>query len=426
MSMHVVLLGAAFPGRPEAGVDRVHVRRACALAARAPVLVVVPTPWALRAVRGPAGRWARYAATPRRAEIDGVHLLYPRYLQVPGMGPWAGVAMALGAAATIRRLRSQRRCDVLFAQAVLPDGLAAVLLGRWLSIPVACLGRGTDVHGLEHAPAPTRWLASWTLRRSATVGVVAQVLARTLARVAGAVPCTVLPGGVDLEHFAPGSARDARRALGLEEEGRLILYVGRLAEGKGLDTLLDAFHALRTAVPNAVLALVGSGPLHARLARCVLTSGLARSVRLAGEAPHEVIPQWMRAADVVVLPSEAEGFPNVVREALACGRPVVATSVGDVPRVLTPDAGRLVPPRDPVALTVAIADVLAQSWDADRIRAHVSGMTWEDNADATAGFLAAAVEAARAGDCQRDSAPTAPAAAAANARRIAAPEAPAR
>ena len=84
--MHVVLLGCSFPERPEAGVDRVHVRRARALAGRAAVTVVVPTPWAPRGVGGPDGRWARHRATPHHAEIDGIRLLFPRYLQVPGMG----------------------------------------------------------------------------------------------------------------------------------------------------------------------------------------------------------------------------------------------------------------------------------------------------------------------------------------------------
>ena len=392
--MHVVILGSAFPDRAEAGVDQVHVRRALALAARVPVAVVVPTPWAPPALAGPGGRWARYAATPQCREIDGARLLFPRYLQVPGMGPWAGVAMAFGALTAVGPLQREGRCDVLFAQAVLPDGLAAVLLGRRLGVPVACLGRGTDVHGLARASSTTRRLADWTLRRAAAVGVVAEALAHTLARMGGGAPCTVLPGGVDLEHFVPGSTRAARRALGVDQGARLILYVGRLVDGKGLDTLLAAFRSLRAAVPDALLALVGSGPLRARLERRVLADGMARSVRLAGEVSHQAIPQWMQAADVVVLPSMAEGMPNVVREALACGRPVVATPVGDVPRVLSADSGRLVPPADPSALANAIVEVLVRHWDTARIRAHVSDMTWERNAEATVRFLAAAVEAA--------------------------------
>jgi glycosyltransferase involved in cell wall biosynthesis len=392
--MHVVLLGSAFPAHPEAGVDRVHVRRAFALATRVPVVVVVPTPWAPPALAGPGGRWGRYAATPRRADIDGIRLLFPRYPQVPGMGPWAGVAMALGALTAVARLRRAGRCDVLFAQAVLPDGLAAVLLGRSLGVPVACLGRGTDVHGLAAASATTRWLAGWTVRRASAVGAVADALARTLARMAGGAPCAVLPSGVDLELFVPGSRRDARRVLRLDHEPRVILYVGRLAAGKGLDTLLEAFSVLRAAVPSASLALVGSGPLQARLERRVLADGLARSVRLVGEVPHQAIPCWMQAADVVVLPSEAEGMPNVVREALACGRPVVATPVGDVPHVLSADAGRLVPAADPAALADALTSVLARRWDPAAIRGHVSSMTWERNAEVTARFLASAMEAA--------------------------------
>ena len=102
----------------------------------------------------------------------------------------------------------------------------------------------------------------------------------------------------------------------------------------------------------------------------------------------------MQAADVVVLPSEAEGMPNVVREALACGRPVVATPVGDVPRVVSADAGVLVPPGNPAALADALATVLARRWDPAGLRALVSDMTWERNAEATARFLAAAMEAA--------------------------------
>src|SRR5262249_61356983 len=181
--------------------------------------------------------------------------------------------------------------------------------------------------------------------------------------MAAPAPCTVLASGVDLEQFTPGSARDARRALRVDQKARLILYVGRFAEGKGLDTLLEAFRTLRTVVPDASLALVGSGPLQAWLERRILADGIARSVRMAGEVPHHVVPQWMRAADVVVLPSQAEGLPNVARAAPACGCPVVATPVGDLPDLVHPDVGRLVPPGNPDTLADAIVDVLGRRWD---------------------------------------------------------------
>jgi teichuronic acid biosynthesis glycosyltransferase TuaC len=407
-SMHVVIIGSAFPRHPEAGVDRVNVRRVRALAARAPVVAVVPTPWVPPGLRARDERWGGYATTPRHVEIDGVQLFYPRYVQVPGMGPWAGVTMAVGTAGIIRRLRRAGRCDLLLAQDILPEGLAAVLLGRWIGVPAACLGRGTDVHGLTHAPSTTRGIVRWTLGRMAAIGVVAAALGETLNRVAGTAACTLLEDGIDLEHFAPGSARHARRALGIDEDTRVVLYAGRLVEGKGLDTLLDAFGLLRATVPNAMLALVGSGRLQTALECRAVAQGQGAAVRVVGEVAHRRIAEWMRAAEVVVLPSEAEGFPNVVREALACGRPVVATPVGDVPRVLTADAGRLVPPRDPAALAHAIADVLARRWDAATIRAHVSDMTWERSAETTARFLTAALSAASAANRRRSVAPEAP------------------
>ena len=84
----------------------------------------------------------------------------------------------------------------------------------------------------------------------------------------------------------------------------------------------------------------------------------------------EDVAIWMAAADLVTLPSYMEGCPNVVLEALASGRPVVATNVGGIPEIMSDECGCLVPPRDPVELTRALASVLDKTWDAKTISAY--------------------------------------------------------
>jgi glycosyltransferase involved in cell wall biosynthesis len=86
---------------------------------------------------------------------------------------------------------------------------------------------------------------------------------------------------------------------------------------------------------------------------------------------------WMAASNIVTLPSYMEGLPNVVLEALSCGRPVVATNVGGIPEILNDECGRLVPPRDARALAQALASVLDKGWNANAIAAR-GRRSWED------------------------------------------------
>ena len=86
---------------------------------------------------------------------------------------------------------------------------------------------------------------------------------------------------------------------------------------------------------------------------------------------------WMAAADLVTLPSYMEGCPNVILEALACGRPVVATNVGGIPEIMSDECGKLVPPRDSAQLANALASVLDRTWDASALSAHW-GRSWKD------------------------------------------------
>jgi glycosyltransferase involved in cell wall biosynthesis len=157
-----------------------------------------------------------------------------------------------------------------------------------------------------------------------------------------------------------GDRAAARQALGIAADAELVLYVGRLVAEKGLRELFAAIRQLAAQRPRLQLALVGSGPMQAELGALAAAAG---NVRLAGSLAPGAVAQWMLAADLVTLPSYSEGHPNVLVEALACGRPVVATDVGGIPEVVDASNGVLVHPREHMDLARGLDQALTRCWD---------------------------------------------------------------
>ncbi|HEX2438402.1 MAG TPA: glycosyltransferase [Methylomirabilota bacterium] len=190
----------------------------------------------------------------------------------------------------------------------------------------------------------------------------------------------VIPCGVDTTLFAPGDRAAARAALGLDDRPRL-LYVGRLAPIKGLETLLDGMARLHATGSRAHLTIVGGdadeamdgheGELRARLRRLDLHD----AVTFVGAQPQERLRAWYVAADATVLPSYYESFGMVALEAMACGSPVVATRVGGLQTTVRDRVtGLLVPDHD----SAALADTLAHVLDDEDLRWRLGreGVRW--------------------------------------------------
>jgi D-inositol-3-phosphate glycosyltransferase len=177
----------------------------------------------------------------------------------------------------------------------------------------------------------------------------------------------VIPCGVDTALFAPADAEAARAALGLAG-GPLLLYVGRIAPIKGLETLLDALACLRGAGHPARLVVVGGDTderrdsHEAELRRRVTRQGLAAAVTFVGAQPQDRLRDYYVAADVTVLPSYYESFGMVALEAMACGSAVIASRVGGLQTTVRDGVtGVLVSEGDPCALAATIARVLDDS-----------------------------------------------------------------
>jgi D-inositol-3-phosphate glycosyltransferase len=164
---------------------------------------------------------------------------------------------------------------------------------------------------------------------------------------------TIHPG-VDHALFSPGDRRAARSSLGLEDEA-VMLYVGRIQPLKGLDLAVLAFEELAAALERDALLIVVGGPSGAggraefeRLRGLISERGLEERVRFAGPQPHDILPLFYRAADVLAVCSHSESFGLSALEAQACGTPVIGTAVGGLSYVVADgSSGFLLDSRDP-------------------------------------------------------------------------------
>ena len=149
-------------------------------------------------------------------------------------------------------------------------------------------------------------------------------------------------------------------------------------------------------MPDVELSFVGDGEARQVLQKTALELGVNARVRFIGRRPHGELRTFMNAADVLVLPSHAEGIPNVLLEAMACGCPVVATRVGGIAEIVPDECGELIAVRQPAALARAICNVIGRPRDRERIRAAVAGKSWGHSGALLGAVLQAAIDQARA------------------------------
>jgi glycosyltransferase involved in cell wall biosynthesis len=265
--------------------------------------------------------------------------------------------------------------DLILNYWLYPDGYAAVRVGRELKVPVVVAAIGSDLRA-RNDPITVRLVRETMMRADAVITVSDELRDRATGQGVPGDKVTAIRNGCDTAVFHPGDQAAARREVGCEAESELIVYAGNLLVTKGLGELLEAFVELAKTRSRLRLALLGQGPYGDTLARGVAAAGVGGRVMLPGRQDAAGIANWMRAADLFCLPSYSEGCPNVVVEALACGRPVVATNVGGIPELVAETSGVLTATRDAIALRSALERALSKKWDSAQI-AQTSSRSWE-------------------------------------------------
>ncbi|RMI12583.1 glycosyltransferase family 4 protein [Cellulomonas triticagri] len=341
------------------------------------------------------GRW-----TARSADVvDGV--TYARLL--PARMPATAVDRAARTVDGLRPLARSAGSTVVHTTTPYGNGQIARALADEVGVPWVYEVRGlleqTWVAGRPDAASRSRAAASerFSLLRAQEAAVAAAAdhvvtLSATMRDdlVARGVPAervTLVPNSVDerlltLPDAGPGAAR---RDLGLPESGFWVGTVSSLVGYEGLDALVDAVVALRARGVDARACLVGDGVARPELERRAQAAGLGDALVLPGRVPAADAPRWHRALDVFVVPRRdvevcRQVTPLKPVEAMALGRPVVASDLPALAEVLSGGAGRLVAPEDPEALADALDDLRSdEAARADLVAAGrevAAGRTW--------------------------------------------------
>lgn len=390
--MRILTFTGLFPHSEDPSHGIFVYQRSVHLAARSgnDVEVVAPVPYLPRWLK--TQRW-RKASVPSQENVGGLRVYHPRYFLLPKVWmPFHALSMFLGSLRRVTKLNREARFDCIDAHFVYPDGLAAVLCGKVLGIPVTVSARGSDINSYPEYRL-IRPMIKWTLEHAANVIAVSAALKDAMLAL-GASPSKihVIPNGVDAERFRCMARGEARKKLKLSSNAEILISVGALILAKGHHLLIQAFAQIAPRHPDLQLYILGEGSYRPELEKLVRRMGLRDNVQMPGKRPNEELQLWFNAANLSCLASAREGWPNVIIESLACGTPVVATRVGGIPEILhKPELGVLVE-QTVDSIATGLEKALSKNWDREEISKLTLGRTWEVVAAEVAAVLAQHVQ----------------------------------
>jgi glycosyltransferase involved in cell wall biosynthesis len=363
--MHVLSVAVAFPSPDiphRAPFIREQVRLLCERKEIERVTVLSPTvavPAVMRGLR----RIADQVSMPDSYNlVEGrCDVLFPRYYKLPGdwfLNSWTVAQWRRIIDRTVLKFARTKPISIIHAHNGTVSAWASICVAKKHGIPCVVTYHGSEVH-----QTLARKLKGWELGRDSfqyadlnlPVSRSLETVLRSNATPSG--PCEVLFLGVDQSRFFPPVARPVNRH---------VLYVGWLAEAKGVFDLLAAWSKVKSAYPDALLTLVGSDRTAGLFSRRADAMGLADSIRVTGPLPAAKIAGLMQVSRFLCLPSHGEGMPTCIMEALSSGMPVVATRVGGIPEIVKHEVtGLLVEKGDIDGLTHALTMLLT---DLERCR----------------------------------------------------------
>lgn len=313
-------------------------------------------------------------------------------------------AFILAATVCTLTLHGHERFDLIHGHWAVPGGAIAGLVARLASLPLVISLHGSDVYVAEQNRLYAS-VARCGFRRATHVIACSEDLRARAVRIGlEGEKSSVIPYGVDVGHYATGRGSRMRARLGVPADALVIGALGRLVNKKGFGYLLEAMPAVLGSMRDVYCVIGGGGDLRDDLIAQASRLGVSSHVLLPGHVDWRDTPDYYAMCDVVAVPSvidadgNVDGLPNVLLEAMASGRAVVASEVGGMPDVIVNGVdGLLVPPGDGEALRSTLLRLLGDpsfrrklgAMARDRV---IRGYQWSVVADRMASLYECAVK----------------------------------
>ena len=255
-------------------------------------------------------------------------------------------------------LKQLLHCNIIHTNWIL-SGFVGVLLKKITKKPLIITLRGSDIKLSLQQPLLKQLSLLVLHNADAITSVSSRITKQVIQLGIPSAKTSFIPNGVDTNIFKPRNKKTQRKKLKLPLDSNILLYVGRISKAKGIDILLESFAKLHRKHHKTKLYFIGDGDI-ADFKEKTQSLHLSDNVHFIGSLPQHEIAAYYSAADLFILPSLAEGRPNVVLEALASGTPVVTTDVGDVRAFMTHEQnGFIVPPGDALKLAAHMNKLLS-------------------------------------------------------------------
>ncbi|KMJ59017.1 glycosyl transferase family 1 [Bacillus sp. LL01] len=366
--MKVLFITTAYPSDHLPGAGVFHQTQAESIRGLGvDIEVVAPVPYSPGILSRVSKKYSNYKKFPESYEWNGIKVHRPRFIAIPGQLKWAQPHKRFAKAIDHFIKENNIEFDVIHAHFAMPSGGAAAILLKNHKKPYVLTLHGSDVNIYPQYSNGAMRAFKFAVQNAGKVTTVSTALAEKTEKMTGIKP-EVLAIGVNMDRFSGNDMTqelktELRKQLDLPTDKKLLLYVGRLMNEKGIRELASAMEELDD---RFRLVLVGDGPIKSSLEE-------NEKILLTGQVPNEKVKEYLQASDLFILPSYNEGMPTVIIEALSLKVPVLSSNVGGIPELFGNYKNLLIEPRS----TQEIIDGVKRYIDEDEFSTEVCNALYE-------------------------------------------------